>query len=109
MPKVYLSFEGVVLLTEILLPVMVRVAPPVPPFKSLVCGHVDVLEVVVPGVAAVRPRSGYGQPSWHGPGAVWEGKWIAGDRGHQAGEWDLEMLIVMTMTESTQTYQLIHG
>ena len=53
MPKVYLGFEGVVLLTEILLPVMVRVSSSVPPLKSLVCRHVDVLEVVVPGVAAV--------------------------------------------------------
>ena len=61
MPKVYLSFEGVVLLTEILLPVMVRVAPPVSPLKSLVCGHVDVLEVVVSGIAAVRAWSGDGQ------------------------------------------------
>ena len=86
---------------------MVRVSPPVSPLEGGGSGHVDILEVVVPGVAAVRPRSGYGQPSWHG--AVWEGKWIAGDRGHQAGEWDLEMLIVMTVTESTQTYQLIHG
>ena len=61
MPKVYLGFEGVVLLTEILLPVMVRVSPPVPPLKSLVCRHVDVLEVVVTGVAAVRAWSGDGQ------------------------------------------------
>ena len=70
MPKVYLSFEGVVLLTEILLPVMVRVAPPVSPFKGLVCRHVDVLEVVVSGVAAVRAWSGDGQGA---RGAVREG------------------------------------
>ena len=70
MPKVYLSFEGVVLLTEILLPVMVRVSPPVSPFKGLVCRHVDVLEVVVTGVAAVRAWSGDGQGAC---GAVREG------------------------------------
>ena len=56
-----LGLECVVLLTEVLLPVVMGVAPPVPPLKSLVCGHVDVLEVVVSGVAAVRARSGDGQ------------------------------------------------
>ena len=57
----HLGLEGVVLLAEVLLPVVMGVSPPVPPLKSLVCGHVDVLEVVVSGVAAVRARSGDGQ------------------------------------------------
>ena len=57
----HLGLEGVVLLAEILLPVVMGVSPPVPPLKSLVCRHVDVLEVVVSGVAAVRARSGDGQ------------------------------------------------
>ena len=57
----HLGLEGVVLLAEVLLPVVMGVAPPVPPLKSLVRGHVDVLEVVVSGVAAVRARSGDGQ------------------------------------------------
>ena len=58
MPKVYLSFEGVVLLTEILLPVMVRVSPPVTPLECLMSGNVYVLEIVVRPIAAL---SGYGQ------------------------------------------------
>ena len=57
----HLGLEGVVLLAEVLLPVVMGVAPPVPPLKSLVCRHVDVLEVVVSGVAAVRAWSGDGQ------------------------------------------------
>ena len=57
----HLGLEGVVLLAEVLLPVVMGVAPPVPPLKSLVRGHVDVLEVVVAGVAAVRAWSGDGQ------------------------------------------------
>ena len=57
----HLGLEGVVLLAEVLLPVVMGVAPPVPPLKSLVRGHVDVLEVVVSGVAAVRAWSGDGQ------------------------------------------------
>jgi len=48
-----LSLKSVVLLAEVFLPVVVGVSPPVAPLKGLVCGHVDVLEVVVPGVAAV--------------------------------------------------------
>ena len=48
-----LGLEGVVLLAEVLLPVVMGVAPPVSPLKGLVCRHVDVLEVVVSGVAAI--------------------------------------------------------
>ena len=57
----HLGLEGVVLLAEVLLPVVTGVAPPVSPLKGLVRGHVDVLEVVVSGVAAVRAWSGDGQ------------------------------------------------
>ena len=71
MPIVYLSFEGVVLLTEVFLPVMIRVSSSVSPLKGLVCRHVDVLEVVVSGVAAVRAWSGDGQGA---RGAVREGQ-----------------------------------
>ena len=39
---------------------MVRVAPPVSPLEGVGGGHVDVLEVVVPGVGAVRPGLGEG-------------------------------------------------
>ena len=49
----HLGLEGVVLLAEVLLPVVMGVAPPVPPLKCLVCRHVDVLEVIVTAVAAV--------------------------------------------------------
>ena len=49
----HLGLEGVVLLAEVLLPVVMGVAPPVPPLKSLVRGHVDVLEVVVTSIAAI--------------------------------------------------------
>ena len=49
----HLGLEGVLLLAEVLLPVVMGVAPPVSPLKGLVCRHVDVLEVVVSGVAAI--------------------------------------------------------
>ena len=67
----HLGLEGVVLLAEVLLPVVTGVAPPVSPLKGLVCRHVDVLEVVVTGVAAVRAWSGDGQGA---RGAVREGQ-----------------------------------
>ena len=47
-----------VLLAEVLLPVVLGVAPPVAPLEGLVGRHVDVLEVVVAGVAAVGPGPG---------------------------------------------------
>ena len=43
----HLGLEGVVLLAEVLLPEVVRVAPAVPPLEDLVLGDVDVLEVLV--------------------------------------------------------------
>merc|ERR1719347_474384 len=49
-----LCLECVVLLTEVLLPVVLRVAPPVAPLVCLVSWHVYVLEVVVSSVGAVR-------------------------------------------------------
>ena len=49
----HLGLECVVLLAEVLFPVVMGVAPPVPPLKGLVRWHVDVLEVVVSGVAAI--------------------------------------------------------
>ena len=64
----YLGFESVILLREILLPVVVRVAPPVAPLEDLVCRDVYVLEVVFWTIA---PLSGYwkGSLSWSlGPG-----------------------------------------
>ena len=61
----HLCLECVVLLAEVLLPVVLGVAPPVAPLEGLVGRHVDVLEVVVAGVAAVRAGAGDGK----GPGA----------------------------------------
>ena len=52
-----------VLLAEVLLPVVVGVAPPVAPLKGLVRWDIDVLEVVVPGIAAISARSGDGEGS----------------------------------------------
>ena len=62
-----LGLECVVLLGEVLLPVVVGVAPPVAPLKGVWCGHIDVLEVVVPGVGSVRPGLGEGDA----PGTYW--------------------------------------
>ena len=55
-----------VLLAEVLLPVVVGVAPPVAPLKGLVRWDIDVLEVVVPGIAAISAWSGDGEgtSSW---------------------------------------------
>merc|ERR1719458_1686683 len=50
-----LGLECVVLLGEVLLSVVVGVAPPVAPLKGVWGGHIDVLEVVVPGVGSVSP------------------------------------------------------
>ena len=55
-----LGLECVVLLGEILLLVVIGVAPPVSPLEGVGGGHVDVLEVVVPGVGAVSPGLGEG-------------------------------------------------
>merc|ERR1719468_678851 len=55
-----LGLESVILLGEVLLPVVVGVAPPVAPLEGVRGGHVDVLEVVVPGVGAVSPGLGEG-------------------------------------------------
>ena len=49
---IYLGFECVILLAEVLLPVMLGVAPLVSPLECLVGGHVYVLEVVVRTVLA---------------------------------------------------------
>ena len=49
---IYLGFECVILLAEVLLPVMLGVAPLVAPLECFVCGHVYVLEVVVRTVLA---------------------------------------------------------
>jgi len=53
-----LGLEGMVLLREVLLPVVVGVAPSVPPFKYLVGRHIDVLEHVTCGVISIAPGSG---------------------------------------------------
>ena len=66
----HLGLEGVVLLAEVLLPVVVRVPSPVTPLKGLVGWDVDVLEVVVACIAAIRARSGNGKGAG---GAVREG------------------------------------
>ena len=73
-----LGLECVVLLGEVLLPVVVGVAPPVAPLKGVWCGHIDVLEVVVPGVGSVRPGLGEGDA----PGS--SGSWglRPGEGGH---------------------------
>merc|ERR1719203_1366430 len=55
-----LGLECVVLLGEVLLSVVVGVAPPVAPLKGVWGGHIDVLEVVVPGVGSVSPGLGEG-------------------------------------------------
>ena len=52
-----------VLLAEVLLPVVMGVAPPVAPLKGLVRWDIDILEVVVPGIAAIGARSGDGKGS----------------------------------------------
>merc|ERR1719362_164146 len=62
-----LGLEGVVLLGEVLLPVVVGVAPPVAPLEGVWCGHIDVLEVVVPGVGSISPWRGEGDA----PGTSW--------------------------------------
>ena len=75
----HLSLESVVLLAEVLLPVVMRVASPVAPLKCLVGWDVDVLEVVVASIAAIRARS------WNGEGTSWS-LWMGEARhGHQAG------------------------
>merc|ERR1719330_1955676 len=66
-----LGLEGVVLLGEVLLPVVVGVAP----LEGVWCGHIDVLEVVVPGVGSVSPGLGEGDA----PGS-------SGSRGLRPGE-----------------------
>ena len=75
----HLGFEGMVLLGEVLLPVVVGVAPPVSPLEDLVGGDVNVLEVVLGPVAALP---GYGERSLTrslGPG-------VGGDTGHQSDQ-----------------------
>ena len=75
----HLGLEGVVLLAEVLLPVVMGVTPPVAPLKGLVRRDVDVLEVVVASIAAIRARS------WNGEGTSWS-LWTGEARhGHQAG------------------------
>ena len=68
----HLGLEGVVLLAEVLLPVVVRVAPPVAPLKGLVRWDVDVLEVVSPSKAAIGTRAGDGEGT-SGARALWSG------------------------------------
>merc|ERR1719347_1948869 len=82
-----LCLECVVLLTEVLLSVMLGVAPPVAPLVCLVSWHVYVLEVVVSSIGAVgawsrdrkgtsggtvryghRVGQGVGQREWQGHG-----------------------------------------
>merc|ERR1719400_2271898 len=76
-----LGLEGVVLLGEVLLPVVVGVAPPVAPLKGVWCGHIDVLEVVVPGVGAVRAGLGEVEAAWARGGGLRPGEGRHG--GHQ--------------------------
>ena len=59
----HLGLEGVVLLAEVLLSVVMGVAPSVAPFKGLMRWDIDVLEVVVPSIAAIRTRTGDGEGS----------------------------------------------
>ena len=61
---IQLGLECLVLLSEVLLPVLVRVAPPVAPIEGVWWGHIDVLEVVVPGVGSGSPGIGEGKSSW---------------------------------------------
>ena len=68
----HLGLEGVVLLAEVLLPVVMGVAPPVAPLKGLVGWDVDVLEVVVPSIAAISPRTG-DREGTRGAWALWSG------------------------------------
>ena len=75
----HLGFEGVVLLREVLLPVVVGVAPPVSPLEDLVGGDVNVLEVVLGAVAALP---GYGQRSLSRS----LGSGVGGDTGHQSDQ-----------------------
>ena len=59
----HLGLEGVVLLAEVLLSVVMGVAPSVAPLKGLMRWDIDVLEVVVPGIAAISAGSGDGEGS----------------------------------------------
>ena len=61
-----------VLLAEVLLPVVARVAPPVAPLKGLVRWDVDVLEVVVPSIAAIYTRARDGEGTSRAR-ALWSG------------------------------------
>ena len=74
-----LGLEGVVLLGEVLLPVVVGVAPPVAPLEGGRSRDVYILEVIISSIAPVGSRSWYGQTSSVATGAVWIGKWITGD------------------------------
>ena len=69
-----------ILLREVLLPIMVRVTPPVPPLKCLVCGHVYVLKIVISAIGTIATRAGDGE------GASWAlGVGQTGHGGHQGG------------------------
>ena len=88
----HLGFEGVILLAEVLLAVVVRVAAPVAPLESVRGGHVDVLEVVISGVRAVGPRLGEGEAAVGAGRAVGggPGHGVAGHGGHHTRERDLD-------------------
>ena len=88
----HLGFEGVVLLAEVLLAVVVRVAAPVAPLEGVRRGHVDVLEVVISGVRAVGPRLGEGEAAVGAGRAVGggPGHGVAGHGGHHTRERDLD-------------------
>merc|ERR1719195_1360164 len=79
-----------VLLAEVLLAIVVWVAAPVAPLEGVRGGHVDVLEVVVPRVRAVRPRLGEGEAAVGAGRAVGggPGHGVAGHGGHHTRERD---------------------
>merc|ERR1712051_49661 len=77
-----LSFECVILLAEILLPVVVGVAASVAPLECLVGGNVDVLEMAITSsVGAILAGTGNGE----GAGPVRPGEGEGRHGGHQAG------------------------
>ena len=57
---------------------MVRVSSPVSPLEGGGCRDVYILEIVISCIAPISSRSGDGQTSGDGAGAIRVGEWIAG-------------------------------
>ena len=54
-----------ILLREVLLPIVVRVTPSIPPLEGFLCGHVYVLKIVISSIGTIAARAGDGEgASW---------------------------------------------